>query len=246
MADEALKRLGTYGKGTGRWVIAALESVQESHGSGRQDPGWFHPSGLGDPCDAKLAFAFLGAPAIQNIGARTQRIFDNGSGRDAYLKSDMARSGISLIKTEEDRAIVLPALYIRGELDDWIENPITKEQFIVDYKTMRSELYNALEATKPEHHIQIHPYMFAKGTRRGFVLYENKDTQEQKCLPADFEQESIWQKLIVDRITRIIEGLNNGYVFRTPVSCSQCPYFSNGVCGANDIDGLKKASGLYK
>jgi len=244
MANDALKRLASYSRTPGRWIISALESVQESHGTGRQDPGWFHPSSFGNDCDARLAFAFLGAPAVQDVAARTQRIFDNGSGRDSYLKADMARSGISLITREEDRKIIIPELRIRGELDDLVQNPVTKQIAVVDYKTMRLEEWDVLETVKIAHHLQLHPYMFAKQTTHGFVLYENKNNQEFKVHQADFNQ-STWQTEIVDRINRIITGLQNGYVNRTPTGCRSCPYFANSVCTNNDIEGLKARSGLY-
>lgn len=242
MVDSALKRLNDLKK-PGKWLIASLEAVQEYHGEGRKDPGWFHPSGLGEVCDAKLAFDFLGAPAVQNITARLQRIFDNGSGRDEYLKRDMARSGVSLIRDEAERKIELPQYRIRGELDDLVQNPLDKKIFVVDYKTMRSDLFKALEAAKPEHKIQVLPYEYAKRTSYGLVMYENKDTQELKVMEADFDPAK-WTEITL-RLERILTGLQEGYVTRNPVSCGYCPYFNNGVCGTNQIAKLKEESGLY-
>lgn len=255
-ADNALRRLAqlssTHSSGT--WYIAALEGVEASEGEYRQDPGWFHPSGLGDECDAKLAFMFLGAPGLQSISARTRRIFDNGSGRDEYLKRDSQNTGLSLVdptkiividgvEHEADRWIQINELYIRGELDDWIRHPTSGNQYVVDFKTMNSRLWNELEDAKPEHVIQVHPYMFAKGTGYAFILYENKDTQEFKLKPANFNPE-IWNN-IVNRIRRILQGLQENYVNRNAVNCSRCPFFANAVCAANEISALKAQSGLY-
>lgn len=227
----------------GRWLLDALEGAQASSGTGRDDPGWLHPSALGGDCDAQLAFRFLGAPAVQEISARTQRIFDLGSGRDAYLKADMARAGVSLIKKEEDRKILIQPLRIRGELDDWVQNPLTGDKYVVDYKTMRPEEWDELKEVKPAHHIQMHPYMVAKETFKGYVLYENKGNQELKLMPADFDNK-IWES-ITARIKRIIERLDQGHVDRNPVSCTRCPFFKNGICSANQIESLKEKSGLY-
>src|SRR3990170_4367967 len=113
----------------GNWLISAIEGVQESHGTGRRDPGFFHPSDFGNECDAYLAFKFLGAPAVQNIAARTQRIYDTGNARDKDLKRDIHKAGVSLIKKKEDRKIYIPSLRIRGELDEWVENPITHVRY---------------------------------------------------------------------------------------------------------------------
>lgn len=254
--SQALRRLGQLGSThpAGTWLIAAIEGVEASEGAGRQDPGWFHPSALGDDCDAKLAFAFLGAPAVHSLSARTQRIFDLGSGRDLWLKNDVQATGLSLVdpsrkiivrgeEVEADRYIEIPDLFIRGELDAWVKHPSADREYVVDFKTMRADLWEALEAAKPEHHIQVHPYMFAKGTGYGFILYENKNTQEFKLKPANFDR-TIWMN-IVNRIRRILDGLLQGYVTRTPTNCGRCPFFANGVCAANEIALLKQQSGLY-
>lgn len=257
MPDDALKRLAAMSK-PGSWLIAALEGVQAHTGEGRQDPGWFHPSSLGSECDAYLAFVYLGAPQLVSIRAQTQRIFDNGSGRDLWLKNDAIHAGISLTEEfpepricpdchgvmNDTRHICIPRLHIRGELDEHVQNPVTRRKYVVDFKTMRSDLYKELEMVKHDHHVQVHPYMFKKETYEGYVLYENKDSQEQKCMAANFDNQ-IWQAEICDRIERVLDSLDHGYVMRNPVRCNQCPFFANGVCTKNQIAQLKEASGLY-
>lgn len=156
----------------------------------------------------------------------------------------MARAGVSVIKKEADRKIEIAHLHIRGELDDWVENPISKLQYIIDFKTMRPEYYEKLEAVVPGHHIQMLPYEFAKGVPSGFVIYENKGTQDLKAYPADFNQE-LWQTMVVNRIERILQGLDQGFVNRNPIGCSTCPFGPNGVCTANRIAELKAESGLF-
>lgn len=241
--DSALKRLAGRSK-PGTWFISILEGVQASVSPSRTDIGWIHPSTLGDPCDAAIAFQFLGAPSVQEISARTQRIFDLGNGRDAYLKADTARAGISLIKKESDRKIELPLLRIRGELDEWVKNPADDQVYVIDFKTMRSGLWTELKQVKYEHHIQMLCYEFGKATPKGFVLYENKDTQELKLMQADFDQ-AMWEEKITGRLERIFKGLEQDIVYRTPVSCNGCPFNSNGVCASNEIRKLRIASGLY-
>lgn len=244
MANQsALKRLANLGSTNGDWVIASLERVQASEKPRRSDPGWFHPSDLGNDCDAFVAFVYLGAPALQVISARTQRIFDHGNGRDQQLKKDSLKAGISLIKKPEDRKISIPTLHIRGELDDWLENPISKQRYVIDFKTMRSEAFKPLNAAVEGHRIQLHPYMFSKETYNGYVLYESKDTQEFKIFDVKFDWK-LWRD-ITDRLERILEGLEKGFVNRNPVNCSNCPFFANSVCTANEIGKLKEKSGLW-
>lgn len=244
MPEGALKRLATAMKTPGGWIVSRVEFVQQSSGSYRRDPGWFHPSSLGGECDAQLAFQFLGAPGIESISAQTRRIFDNGSGRDLWLKTDFKKAGISLIKEEDDRKILIESLRIRGELDEWIEHPETKKRAVVDFKTMNSTYWKALDTIKRDHHLQLHPYMYAKETWEGYIWYENKDTQEVKLKEGHFNGK-MWQEEIVERIERIIGELDNNRVTRNPVECSRCPFFANGVCTANQIAKLKEESGLY-
>lgn len=229
---NSLKRLGRM-RVPGRWLIDALEANLESSGPGRTDPGWFHPSNFGHECDAFLAFAFLGVPGRGHIAARNQRIFDLGSGRDHDLKKLTKKAGISLIKKEEDRKISIPSLHIRGELDEWVQNPATGRKYVIDFKTMNNDEFQSLESVKPSHHKQVHPYEFSKETYEGYVLYENKNNQEWKVMPADFSAQT-WQNEIVQRIERILTGLRGGYVRRTPVANEAgCPFYY--VCSSANI-----------
>lgn len=222
----------------GRWFLDALESVQESKGSGRTDPGWFHPSDLSHTCDAYIAFKFLGAPEEKSISAKLQRIFDLGSARDKQLKQDAKRSGASIITNEKERKIEIPTYRIRGELDDIIEQPITKERFIVDYKTMNSKEWEALDVVKPSHHLQVHPYMFGKEIYNGLVLYENKNTQDHKIMQANFSND-IWQEKVTNRIERILQGIKGNFVNRMPIpNDSQCSFYH--ICSNANIAQLKE------
>lgn len=232
------------GASNGSWLIAAIEGAQASSGEGRNDPGWFHPSALGNECDAFLAFRYLGAPAVENIDARLQRIFDYGEYRELYLQGYTEKAGITLLRRPEDRDIVITDLHIRGQLDNWVQNPITKKRYVIDYKTMRSGLWKELEEVTKSHKLQLHPYMYAKETWEGYVLYENKDTQELKAMESNFDG-NIWQQEIVDRIYRILSRLEVNQVDRNPIHCSKCPFFANGVCTSNQIEKLKEQSGLY-
>lgn len=235
---NALKRLGRV-RSEGRWYIDALEAQLEYNGPGRMDPGWFHPSALGHQCDAFLAFQFIGAPAMQHIAARNQRIFDLGSARDEALKKLTRKAGVSLIKKDEDRKIVIEDYRIRGELDEWVENPITKKRYIVDFKTMHNDEFIALEEAKPAHAIQILPYEFGKQTANGFILYENKNNQEWKVKPANFSNDK-WNEILL-RLERVLNGLRGGYVRRMPITNeSSCPFYP--ICSSANIPKLVEES----
>jgi hypothetical protein len=226
----------------GNWLISVLESVEESNGQGRTDPGFFHPSDFGHICDAYMAFKFLGAPAVESIPARLRRIFDHGSGRDYYLKADSKKAGISLIKKEADRKISIPHLHIRGELDEWVINPANGRKYVVDFKTMNTNEFQALKEVKSSHHKQVHPYMKAKETYEGIVLYEDKNDQNLKAMPADFDK-TIWQDEIVDRVDRVLHGIRTGYIKRTPIANdASCPFYN--ICTIANLGKLLEESGV--
>lgn len=224
------------------WLVSILEGAQASQGTGRHDPGYFHPSDFSSDCDAFLAFRYLGAPTVSVIEPKTQRIFDYGNVRESYLREYLRVAGISLITKPEERLIEIPHLHIRGELDDWVVNPLTKERFIIDYKTMRLDRFEKLEAVVPGHRLQVHPYQFAKETYQAFVLYECKDDQRYKAMPASFDGK-IWQEQFVERVERIMTGLDHNVVYRNPVNCSSCPF--RNICPINNIAELKEKSNLF-
>lgn len=240
MVNSALKRLAGM-RNRERWLLDAIDGTLESNTAGRTDPGWFHPSSLAHPCDAFLAFQFLGAPSKQIISARSQRIFDLGSARDKALKAAVRKAGVSLIKKEEDRKIAITPYMIRGELDEWVENPISHERFVVDFKTINMVAYDALEQEREDHKIQVHPYMFGKETYRGAILYENKNNQEHKLFSFQFDY-PLWHG-ITSRLEQIRTALKQGFVHRQPIpNDSQCPFYS--ICTYANIQELKEKSGL--
>lgn len=241
MSDNPLKALA--GLRNGNWLISAIESVQATKKEARTDKGWFHPSSLAHQCDAYLAFQFLGAPSVEVIPARLRRIFDNGSGRDEYLKQDVRNSGISLIKTEQDRKIEIPDLRIRGELDEFVRNPMDGSTMVVDFKTMNDREWQDLKEQKPSHTIQLQPYIYAKKADLGGVLYENKNDQNLKLYTAKFNTK-LWNEGIVGRIRMILTQLRNGHTpQRTPLpNDSQCPFYA--ICSVTSFPQMAKESGL--
>lgn len=246
MADSSLKRLGQLGSvtasTTGHWLMAAIDGADERRGPARTDAGWFHPSSLDHICDAYLAFSYLGVASEEVIPARLSRVFALGNARDLDLKKSVRRAGISLVEKERDRYIEIPEFKIRGSFDDHVAHPITKERYIVDFKTMRSDLWEALKEIMPAHHLQVHPYMFGVQTYKALLLYENKNTQEFKIKTGHFDNK-IWHG-ITSRVLRILDDLDKGFVRRTPLpNDSQCPFYH--MCSYANIPKLKEESGLF-
>lgn len=221
------------------WLLAHVESTAEKNYRFRDDAGWFHPSGLYQHCDAKLAFQLLGVEQRGTIPARTIRIFDNGTGRDGYWKQYLQQAGLSIavdyaINQQcegclgwyfSSRHTCLPDLRIRGECDDIIKHPTTGEVSIFEFKTTSTDQYEALKAPFPNHVIQVHPYMVAKGLTSSYIGYENKDNQNFKMYRVNFDVQT-WAN-ITDRLSAIIERLKNGYdPERFPMKNEkECPFY---------------------
>lgn len=209
---------------TGKWLIARLEDFQEKQEDRKADPGWFHPSSLAVACDAALAFQFLGVPAKREIAARTRRILDNGHNRDQAHKRYLHEAGLSLIQKPEERFVSIPEHHIRGEIDDAILNPLTKEKYIFEFKTINSKEFKELASPMMKHVIQVHPYMYAYGVQQTYFLYECKDDQSYKEFVIRFDA-GVWASITV-RLENVLRCLRSGMMpTPTPIQAeSQCGY----------------------
>ena len=236
--DSPLSRI--VAQRTGNWLLAHVNEHLESSSTVRADKGWFHPSALSNPCDALLAFAYMGAIGKSTTGAKLQRIFDHGTGRDEYWKRYLHDSGLSLMGhwggspkerklASIERSFEIPNLRIRGEFDDMAANPTTREVYIVEFKTKREDLFEAMRAPDPDHVIQVHPYMFAKGVLQAMFIYECKNCQDVKTYVQKFDGE-LWNSLTT-RLANIVQLVENKKLpWRTPMkNDSQCSFFT--TCG---------------
>lgn len=74
--------------------------------------------------------------------------------------------------------------------------------YVVDFKTMKDEMYSELTEPKHEHVIQVQIYMWVLDLRAAVVCYENKDNQALKemFVPRDdqliekIKQQAVWMK----------------------------------------------------
>lgn len=204
-----------------------LERTAES----RTDPGWFHPSDLHHPCDAYLAFAYLGSPKIETTTARVQRIFDMGNGRDAYWKQYMRGAGLTVCGSDDDRRFEIKRLHLRGECDDIIRHPITGQIYIAEFKTKKQELWNKMAGPDESHLTQTQCYMAGHGINDTLIFYENKNTQAVKVFHIPFDVE-MWEG-IAQRIQRVLSQIETAgqEPVRTPTA--YCPYTQ--ICASHDF-----------
>ncbi len=217
MAIKQLVELDEWRRGN--WLVAEVER-RRADKPPRVDPGWFHPSALSHPCDAFLAFQFLGVqPRPNAVDAQRQRVFDLGHARDRDWKGYLEETGLSAVGERElpecercrikpmvGRHICIPELRIRGELDDFVQDG--QRTAVVEFKTKRSELWEPLAAPERDHVIQVHPYMFAKQCLQTQIIYENKNDQRIKEFTIKWD-DVVWS-WIVTRVQRILNQLSVG------------------------------------
>lgn len=208
--------------------LKTVEDWHVDHHEWRSDPGWFHPSSLGNPCDAYLAFEYLGIEKRGSQKPRNLRILHNGDGRDNAWKWYLKKSGLSVIGREgfrRNRQVILSDLRIRGEFDDLVL--LSDGQLcLVEFKTMNNDEWENLKDPKPEHWLQVHPYMWGTNTPRTMFMYENKNNQHVKLFLRQFDR-ALWDEKIVGRISRILSLLQQMELpMRTPAQYEKsCPFF---------------------
>lgn len=220
---------------TGGWFRSHMDSYYEQSEEPRIDPGWFHPSALNHPCDAFLAFQFLGLTQPRGaVSSKLRRIFDNGHSTEGRWQVAIQRAGIALLGKEKgDRNFEIPQYRIRGELDNIVVHPQTGEKWVWDCKTMREDLYDKLKAPLPGWVIQMHCYMFGVGILQSMVMVECKNCQEYKEFTFGFDG-VLWRG-VTDRVERILERLGQRQeIARTPIpKDSSCPFYP--VCAGFDF-----------
>jgi hypothetical protein len=231
---------------TGNWLIAAIDDHLESDQESRYDPGWFHPSGIGSPCDAMLAFQYMGMTGKSFTKARSKKIMDNGTSRHMDISRYLVEIGISLMKhwggspeelaaAKAERSFEVPSLHLRGEVDDIIFNPTTKETYIFEFKTINMKDWGELIAPKPDHITQIQCYMFGRGVLQAQIVYECKNCQTWKTYVVKFDPD-MWRSIEarLKNIVQLIEGKQ--LPWRTPMqNDSQCQFYH--FCGGFTFDG---------
>lgn len=145
-------------------------------------PGWVHASGIYNGCAREMALDVLGIKKRRTIVARTRRVFDNGT----YMH---LRYGVYFMLFPRPWGAWLSQRLdkwpIAGEADAVLYHPqIGKE--VIELKSINLLEFRELYAPKPEHYAQINTYMGMSGIQHGHVIYENKNNQEFKLFPVEF------------------------------------------------------------
>jgi len=117
--------------------------------------------------------------------ARVKRILENGNKvHERYIKL-FAEMGI-LVAAEID---AVSNELVHGRLDALITD--RTQNYVVEIKSCSMWTFNKLQKPSHPHFLQIQFYMYYTNIPRGFILYENKDTQNIKCFYLELDKELV-------------------------------------------------------
>lgn len=179
-------------------------------------------------CARYWYLAFSGSQFEETTDALGVANMSNGTFAHTRLQKLFEESGILL---GEEIEVLLDDPPIRGFADVLVE--MDGEKAIGEIKTTRQEAFEFRRVTmKPSanHLIQILIYMHQQQLEKGFLFYENKNTQEFLVIPVDMNERN--KKILEDvfewlRIVR--KSFDDGVLPEKPVKrkdakiCQGCP-----------------------
>lgn len=204
-------------------------------------------------CERQAALKFLGVEGRKRVDADTELIFMDGHWRHHkwdYMFLDMQAMFPKRIKvlSYEDN-IKLPHLFIAGSLDIYVAIKIDGKwvRYVIDFKGANNWAFQYVHrnhAPKPEHLLQVLPYMRSKKCRKGAVIYDSKERNHYYIFTFDFDQKE-WER-VKDWADRVLDQLERNVLPRTHPECKsgnfwgdRCPY--RGICyGSKDEDRIEE------
>lgn len=204
----------------------------------------FSPSTLGyghGTCARYWTIAFSGAEFTESTAA--QNIASMSSGTDAHTRIQKALTSAGIVKDLETE-ILCNDPPIRGFADVIVA--ISGNDIVGEIKTIKQEYYLQREQEgqpSKSHLLQILIYMNVLNCNEGFVLYENKNTNELLSIPvvmSDKNKEYIeyvfdWMRQVYDA-WKTETRVKRGYT-KSTWTCKGCPVAL--TCNELEPDGLK-------
>jgi hypothetical protein len=160
-------------------IIDKAHEAKES-GKGRAHLGC---SALGHPCDRWLWLSFRWA-IKQTFPGRILRVFRRGNNEEAQIISDLRLIGIHITGTIDGKqARVDFGSHVSGSIDGIIEKGVPeapKARHIAEFKTHSLKSFKdvsskGVQASKPEHYVQMQLYMHGTNIDRALYLAVCKD-----------------------------------------------------------------------
>jgi len=141
-------------------------------------------------CPRQIFFKFKKAPR-KEMEPRLLRIFDQGDYVHLRLTRDLFSLGI-VVASEID---IPPREDIGGRADAIIR--INNELYLVDLKSINSNILYKMEKPKEDHILQVQLYLHFFKLKKGILLYEGKDNSEIKEFPVEYDKK-VAEKILND------------------------------------------------
>ena len=238
MARDIIQNL-KFRKATGTFDPAAFSTFLEtqylkSNRSGTRTKVTFAPSSIGGyngTCPRYWYLAFNEHQFVDNNDALGIANMANGTAAHSRIERLMLDSGIP-VDCEVEMKLADPP--IRGYIDMMLE---WDGQIVVgEFKTTRQEVFLIRQSTmKPsaQHLIQVLIYLKATGKRQGFLLYENKNTQEFLVIPVELnERNEALIEEVFDWLRLVYKNFEEGGLPKRPWTrknkiCKSFPLFDH-------------------
>lgn len=147
--------------------------------------GHYHPSSV-KGCKRAMYYDRVGEEPESRVDAKLRMIFDMG-----HALHDMIQGYLRNHPGFEDEVTCeFPDLHLYGHCD----GIFTKEDWVLEIKTVGESVYKTLVQPKIEHIWQIHCYMFCLDIPRTQLLYVNRATGATRLFKVAFSNE-IWEEV---------------------------------------------------
>jgi len=168
-------------------VVRRIYAYHKSKGDAEPNRPYLGASILGHFCDRFLWYNFRWCVA-RTFEGRLYRLFETGNLAELRFVAELRAIGCTVHETNENgEQFAVHALggHVSGHMDGCAlgipEAP--KTWHVCEFKTHNDRSFKALvkdgvEASKPQHFVQMHVYMGLSGMTRALYLAVNKDTDE--------------------------------------------------------------------
>lgn len=192
----------------------------------------FSPSSLGyghGTCPRYWYMAFSGAMFIDENDAVA--VANMAQGTQAHERLQKLIATMPEFVSEEEE-IVNEYPPIRGFID--LVMRYENDLVIGEIKTAKQEVWDTRQAEmkpSPNHLLQILTYMKLKDAKEGFVLYENKNTQEVLLIPVSMNEKNkqiidelfIWMQEVWDNFQDGDLPMRPDGATKSKMPCTYCP-----------------------
>jgi hypothetical protein len=198
----------------------------------------FHPSNTNE-CPRYLVYLFRGVILPASHNARTQRIFDNGHAVHDRLYKYFRGMGI-LVKEEvpirNPEHLPIPVEATADGIIEWNGQKVIELKSISDVGFMHRRL---MKKPKDEHYRQIQIYMACLQIEEGYVIYENKNTQNILVLPV--KHDKVFTDKLFKKYGKIYQAYKDGKLpkrYKSPTT-GHCQYCAiRDKCWADKDEGV--------